>query len=78
MHDTPDSDNEMIDPELKQLTVSNDLAQLSNHIDTLLVMKDSLCMNYCDNYHKLKCTSYSAPIANLQQEIMIVMHMITY
>ena len=70
LYDHPTDITDPMEPELTNLTVQDDLTQLNNHIDSLLVMKPTLCMTHCSKNHNIQSTPYLDSLFNLKQKIL--------
>ena len=70
MYDPPVDATDPLDPDLSQLIVQDGLEQLSQHVDTLLLKENTLCISYYEHHHKLRSTSYSDSLAVLKHKIL--------
>ena len=56
-HDPPPLPSDPPEQELVDITVPDGLSQLSEHVDTLLLTKSTLCLPHCNKDHKLKTSA---------------------
>ena len=68
-HDPPPPSPDPPEQELVDITVPDGLAQLSEHVDTLLLTRSTLCLSHCNKDHKLQSNEHLNVLLDIKQKI---------
>ena len=68
-HDQPPPPPDPPEQELVDITVQDGLAQLNEHVDSLLLTRSTLCLAHCNKDHKLQSTPHFNVLLDLKHKI---------